>query len=41
MENGVHAKLTGAGGDGGCVLGVMVPSKDNARTFKLLEEKLS
>ena len=39
MENGVHAKLTGAGGEGGCVIGVIVPSKDNQNIFKILQEK--
>lgn len=41
MENGVHGKLTGAGGEGGCVIGIMVPSKDNANTLKILQEKFN
>jgi len=39
MENGVHAKLTGAGGEGGCVIGVIMPSKDNKNIIKILQEK--
>ena len=28
MENEMHGKLTGAGGEGGCVLGFYVPQAD-------------
>ena len=28
MLHGVHGKLTGAGGEGGCVIGFYVPSSD-------------
>ena len=41
MEHGVHAKLTGAGGEGGCVIGIMMPSKDNQNTLKILQEKFN
>ena len=28
MEHEVHGKLTGAGGDGGCVIGFYIPPKN-------------
>jgi len=36
MENGVHAKLTGAGGEGGCVIGIMMPGGDNKNNLTIL-----
>ena len=35
MENGVHAKLTGAGGEGGCVIGIMIPGGDNKNNLTI------
>lgn len=29
MEHNVHGKLTGAGGDGGCVLGFYMPTSND------------
>jgi len=28
FQHGIHAKLTGAGGDGGCVVGFYIPATD-------------
>ena len=28
LENEIHGKLTGAGGDGGCVIGFYIPQGD-------------
>lgn len=38
MEHEVHGKLTGAGGDGGCVLGFFIPPKNLENLTKELEE---
>ena len=36
MEHNIHGKLTGAGGEGGCILGFFIPTEDqdNVTNFK-------
>lgn len=39
IEHSVHGKLTGAGGEGGCVIGFYIPqSKENQTLEQLVRE---
>ena len=39
MENEMHGKLTGAGGEGGCVLGFYVPQADGKKPERIAKVK--
>ena len=40
MQHDIHAKLTGAGGDGGCVIGFYIPGSVSEETLTEVRQTL-